>query len=292
MFGAGLLPKSANKYLRERAAAEKQMVTDVALIPRTPEQIENRIASILQNFTRETQITKAMFEISDQIRAAEGNLNSEFQTQGATIKRIVGYQHVQLPKDKEERKAGLQAAFQSTREKGGIAIASDQRIEGGLKLWEMLLAYIPISRQAIHAFRDKDHAVVMRFGKNKGHANFSHLVKESRYKDPGILILPLRLSTEIVWASKPSILKTRQIGEGAKEISGKTVVNELLGENNTKYLHPFKQTKKIGKVVADQVNTSLFIPLGPCLDYLCQACYDLYQFQNGPINYSRYYKTG
>jgi hypothetical protein len=199
MFGVGLLPKSGNKYLRERAAAEKQMVTDVALIPRTPEQIEDRIASILQHFTKEAEITKAGFETSDQIKAAEVNLNGEFQTQGATIKRIVGYEHVQLPNDKEERKAYLQVALQSSRETDGIAIASDQRIEGGLKLWEMLLAYIPVSRQAIQAFRDKDHAVVMRFGRNKGDANFSHLTKESRYKDPGIIILPLRLSSQMVW---------------------------------------------------------------------------------------------
>jgi hypothetical protein len=67
----------------------------------------------------------------------------------------------------------------------------------------------------------------------------------------------------MVWVSTPPILKRRQIGEGAKEISGKTVVTELLGENDTRYLHPFKQTKKVGKVVADQVNTLFFIPLGP-----------------------------
>jgi hypothetical protein len=47
-------------------------------------------------------------------------------------------------------------------------------------------------------------------------------------------------------------VKVRQIGEGTKEISGKTVVNELLGEDDTRYLHRFNQTMKVGRVIADQ----------------------------------------
>jgi hypothetical protein len=280
-----LLSAGDKKYLKERAAAEKSMVANAAIIPREQDSVNDRFNNIFIALNDSYFKAKAQGEKARVYETVKQMLKGTFElTTDVEIISKVAYKRVNLNFGDPTT---LRNYFGYSKE-AGRQMYLERKTPQVLDIFEILYAKVFDSAAIKDVFKDKKEIVQAHI--NRKHVSFNHHFKKNNDTAPGFSILPLNLTEWREWTGTQDTINQLE-KQGAEDITGKSsaVFSVMLSPNNEN-VHPTKQLQ-VHQGSDTSRKSVRYVPSVPnCGNGFCSLCFSLYQFKE-PFHYKNYFGT-